>query len=147
MITTGVAAWAVQLYCESIDSKNGGRTEKPEGPGWKWDAQVYGWLSAILYLLSRIPQIFKNRQTRCKGLSLALFLFAIAGNVTYVASILIKSMHREYLIECSSWLVGSLGTVFLDFIVLSQFVAYRDERKAMALQPEREALNSASTAA
>lgn len=83
-------------------------------------------------VMSRIPQIFKNRQTKCEGLSLALFLFAVAGNLTYVASILIKSTDREYLIESASWLVGSLGTVFLDFIVLSQFVAYRDARNAMA---------------
>lgn len=30
-------------------------------------------------------------------------------------------------------MVGSLGTVFLDIIVLSQFVYYRKERQAMRL--------------
>lgn len=83
-------------------------------------------------VMSRVPQIFKNRQTKCEGLSLALFLFAVAGNVTYVASILIKSMEQEYLVESASWLVGSVGTVFLDFVVLGQFVAYREERIALA---------------
>lgn len=77
---------------------------------------------------SRFPQILKNRQTKCEGLSLALFVFSVAGNLTYCASILIKSMEREYIIENMSWLVGSLGTVFLDFIVLGQFVHYREER-------------------
>ncbi len=63
----------------------------------------------------RVPQILKNRTTKCEGLSLALFVFAVAGNLTYVASILLKSTERDYLVESFSWLVGSLGTVFLDF--------------------------------
>lgn len=33
---------------------------------------------------SRVPQIFKNTKTKCAGLSLALFIFAVLGNVTYV---------------------------------------------------------------
>lgn len=78
---------------------------------------------------SRVPQIIKNRTTKCEGLSLALFVFAVAGNLTYVASILFKSTEREYLIESASWLVGSLGTVFLDFVVLGQFIAYRKSRR------------------
>lgn len=130
VIATGVAAWAVEQ--RAGDSDTGG--QKPEGPGWRWDAQIYGWLSAALYcelatasslfvsdcwfvsdtflallspspprmilVASRVPQIFKNRQTKCEGLSLALFLFAVAGNLTYVASILLKTTDREYLSEC-----------------------------------------------
>lgn len=132
VLLTGVAAWAVEQYGKGgqPDSRP---PSKPEGPGWRWDAQVYGWLSAALYLASRVPQIFKNRQTKCEGLSLALFLFAVAGNVTYVASIVIKSTDQEYLTESASWLVGSLGTIVLDFIVLGQFVAYREERQAIAV--------------
>ncbi len=33
---------------------------------------------------SRVPQIAKNRHTKCEGLSVALFLFAVMGNVTYI---------------------------------------------------------------
>lgn len=51
---------------------------------FRWDAQVFGWLSAFLYLSSRLPQIEKNRHTKCIGLSLALFVFALFGNLTYV---------------------------------------------------------------
>lgn len=89
---------------------------------------IYMLSSSRCTVASRIPQIFKNRQTKCEGLSLALFVFSVAGNLTYCASILIKSTQREYVIENMSWLVGSLGTVFLDFIVLGQFVHYREER-------------------
>lgn len=96
--------------------------------GLRWDAQFLGWLSALLYLSSRVPQIFKNRHTKCAGLSLALFIFAVAGNVTYVVSILLKDMSAPYLIENASWLMGSLGTILLDFIVLYQFIVYAPER-------------------
>ncbi|KAG8817518.1 hypothetical protein FRC18_000471, partial [Serendipita sp. 400] len=79
---------------------------------------------------SRIPQIFKNRETKCKGLSLALFLFAILGNVTYVLSICVISMEKNYLILSASWLAGSTITILLDFVVLGQFFYYRSEEGA-----------------
>ncbi|KAN0063611.1 Vacuolar histidine transporter YPQ3 [Thecaphora frezii] len=133
VIATGVAAWWIAERSQwdndgSHHDKDhhGGKKEKSQ---WRWDAQAYGWASAILYLSSRFPQILKNRITKCEGLSLALFVFAVAGNVTYVASILLQSTEPEYLLESSSWLVGSLGTILLDFIVLGQFVAYRSARK------------------
>ncbi|KAK0548433.1 putative vacuolar membrane transporter for cationic amino acids [Tilletia horrida] len=115
----------------------------PDGPSagipkheWRWDAQIYGWASAFLYLASRIPQIIKNRKTYCEGLSMALFVFALLGNSTYVASIMLKSLDPDYLLENASWLVGSLGVVFLDFVVLAQFVKYAPEREKIRLQVE-----------
>lgn len=44
--------------------------------------------------------------TKCAGLSPVLFVFGIAGNVTYVASILVISTEAKYLAVNSSWLVG-----------------------------------------
>ncbi|KAJ9121475.1 hypothetical protein QFC22_002091 [Naganishia vaughanmartiniae] len=46
-------------------------------------------------------------------------------HITYVASILLKSVEKSYVIANISWLIGSGGTVFLDLIVLGQFVYYR----------------------
>jgi hypothetical protein len=73
-----VAAFSVWVYT--------GKGASPSAPE-KWDttSQVLGWLSAFLYLGSRLPQIAKNRETKCKGLSLLMFAFAAAGNLTYVA--------------------------------------------------------------
>ncbi|CAD6981623.1 unnamed protein product [Tilletia controversa] len=66
---------------------------------------------------------------------MALFVFALLGNSTYVASIMLKSTDPEYhLLENASWLVGSLGVVFLDFIVLAQFVKYAPEREKLRLE-------------
>ena len=129
VVATGVAAWWVAEHGYGNHGSTKQPKSVPEPVGWRWDAQVAGWLSAVLYLSSRVPQIAKNRTTKCEGLSLALFVFAVAGNLTYVASILLKSTQHDYLVESFSWLVGSLGTVFLDFIVLGQFIHYRKARK------------------
>ena len=85
---------------------------------------------------SRVPQIAKNRKTACEGLSLLMFAFSVAGNATYVAvrpslrcsvhplnpkqSILLQSVAPQHLLINASWLLGSGGTIFLDFIVLGQ---------------------------
>jgi uncharacterized protein with PQ loop repeat len=135
----GVASWYVTWRLAGDHGVH--KSSSDDVQGWRWDAQVAGWASAVLYLSSRFPQIIKNRQTKCEGLSLALFVFAVVGNLTYVASILIKSHARDYVVENLSWLVGSLGTVFLDFVVLGQFITYREERERLAR--EREANGSA----
>lgn len=99
----------------------------------KWDAQTFGWFSAFLYLSSRIPQIRKNRTTKCEGLSMSLFVYAVSGNATYVASILALSTERRYVLENLSWLIGSAAVIFLDFVVLFQFIHYAPDRRRMRL--------------
>jgi len=94
----------------------------------EWKSQMLGWISAITYISSRVPQIIKNMQTKCSGLSMALFVYALAANITYVASILTASRSKEHLIANASWLAGSGFTVFLDLIVLFQFFLYRSYR-------------------
>jgi hypothetical protein len=37
-------------------------------------------MSCVLYLASRVPQVFHNFATRCEGLSLAMFFFSISGS-------------------------------------------------------------------
>lgn len=133
VIIVGVVAYfAADTYTTSISAAKMLWTFKNSTQQvWhlRWDAQLLGWLSAVLYLTSRIPQIFKNRHTKCAGLSLALFIFALAGNATYVLSILLKDMSWPYLVENMSWIMGSVGTIFLDFIVLYQFIKYAPERR------------------
>lgn len=48
--------------------------------------QVFGWISAALYISSRMPQIIKNwKQQSTEGLSKLLFICAVCGNVFYTA--------------------------------------------------------------
>jgi len=129
VVATGVVAWSV--------SSRGTSEPDPRRPRdvIEWKSQLIGWTSAILYLGSRIPQILKNFKTKCAGLSLALFLFAIAGNVTYVLSILTDSVDRQHLIANASWLAGSGLTVFLDIFVLCQFFYFRSAEPAFISEP------------
>lgn len=46
----------------------------------EWRSQLLGYTSAVLYMSSRVPQIAHNYKTRCEGLSLAMFFFAMAGS-------------------------------------------------------------------
>ncbi|KAJ6585064.1 PQ loop repeat-domain-containing protein [Mycena capillaripes] len=120
VFSTGALAWWVSRNTEKTE-------EPPKHPTAtvQWTVQILGWSSAVLYLGARIPQIAKNLQTQCEGLSPALFFFAIVGNLTYSLSIIAKSTDRDYLITNGGWLAGSALTVFLDFIVLGQFFYYR----------------------
>lgn len=112
--------------------------------------QIFGYICAVLYLGSRVPQLLLNyRRKSTEGLNALFFLFACIGNLTYVCSILafqpICSHHRHghwqeshckpgeaqaiygrYILVNLSWLLGSLGTLFLDFAVFVQFWLYRD---------------------
>ncbi|KAF9453121.1 PQ-loop-domain-containing protein [Macrolepiota fuliginosa MF-IS2] len=98
----------------------------------EWVVQVLGWTSALLYLGASFPQIFKNVETRCEGLSLGLFVFMIFGSFTYAASICAKSTDREYLIINASWLVGHCLTGVLDGVIIAQIVYYRFTRRGRA---------------
>jgi len=134
--TFGLAAWWLSSRGEDRTPGDG----KPDSGSEivvDLTSQILGWLSALSYLGSRIPQILKNRQTKCEGLSLALFMFTILGNITYVLSICVLSIQRSHLIANAPWLAGSSLTILLDVVVLGQFFYYRSEETQLrALQPE-----------
>lgn len=125
----GVLAW---VY-EAGETRNPKIPEKgPGGVELEWRSQLLGYISAILYFASRVPQISHNYKTRCEGLSLAMFFFSISGNVTYIASILFKSLEWKYLVTNASWIAGSVVTIFLDFIILGQFAYFSWQDKQAA---------------
>ncbi|KAH8104689.1 PQ-loop-domain-containing protein [Cristinia sonorae] len=126
VLSTGVAAWAIDQHIH----KGQPRTRPEEVVEWK--SQLLGWFSAVMFLGARVPQILKNLQTKCEGLSPALFLFSIAGNTTYALSILAASMEYRHLVANAAWLAGSLLTVFLDIFVLLQFFYYRTVDRPLA---------------
>ncbi|PNS21210.1 hypothetical protein CAC42_3548 [Sphaceloma murrayae] len=112
--------------------------------------QIFGYLCAVLYLGSRVPQLLLNyRRKSTEGLNALFFLFACIGNLTYVFSIFAfepackggkrgckpgeaSNIYGRYILVNLSWLLGSLGTLFLDMGVFAQFFVYRkseqDER-------------------
>lgn len=109
--------------------------------------QVFGYLCAVLYLGSRVPQLLLNyRRKSTEGLNALFFLFACIGNLTYVLSIFAfdpichggrrgrhchpgeaREIYGRYILVNLSWLLGSLGTLFLDGGVFVQFFMYRKD--------------------
>ncbi|ORZ14528.1 PQ loop repeat-domain-containing protein [Absidia repens] len=102
---------------------------------WHFVSQTCGWASAFLYCVSRIPQIMKNfRSESVDGLSLTMFVFSLAGNLTYCISILLKSTDRTFLLINFPWLLGSGGTLFFDLMIFFQFYTYRHHSKSSTLE-------------
>ncbi|TPX32062.1 hypothetical protein SmJEL517_g04764 [Synchytrium microbalum] len=92
-------------------------------PFERFYGDLAGYASAILYVGSRFPQITKNHQRKStEGLSVGFFILAVVGNVTFCASILMESLSKEYLMVNLPWLLGSGGTLLLDFYILGQFL-------------------------
>ncbi|RKP23692.1 PQ loop repeat-domain-containing protein [Syncephalis pseudoplumigaleata] len=85
-----------------------GEQAPPSGPGTiKILPQILGYISALLYVWARIPQIILNfRNKSCEGLAISMFICCVVGNVTYCASIFFFSMDPEYLLINLPWLLG-----------------------------------------
>jgi uncharacterized protein with PQ loop repeat len=87
---------------------------------------LIGWISGLVYSSSRVFQIIKNFiRKRTDGLSIQFFISAWLGNSTYAVSIFLKDSNWGYIWMQFPWLVGSMGPLILDFIVLLQFFLYR----------------------
>ncbi|XP_038905443.1 probable vacuolar amino acid transporter YPQ1 isoform X2 [Benincasa hispida] len=84
-----------------------------------------GWAMAIIYMGGRLPQICLNiRRGHVEGLSPLMFIFALIGNSTYVASILVSSTSWSKIKPNLPWLVDAFGCVLLDTFILIQFIYY-----------------------
>ncbi|KAK3598298.1 hypothetical protein CHS0354_010274 [Potamilus streckersoni] len=84
-----------------------------------------GILSSVFYVGSRLSQMYKNyKRKSTDGLSIWTFVLAVLGNLTYGMSILFRSTDGTYLLQHLPWLIGSLGIIVLDVLLLMQFKAY-----------------------
>ncbi|GKT87827.1 PQ-loop repeat protein [Colletotrichum tofieldiae] len=131
-------------------SRKYSRTEEPGHEANDNDAltfntlgQVFGWLCAVFYLGSRLPQLLLNyRRKSTEGVSMLFFLFACLGNLTYVLSIFAfdprckhdecapgeaSAVYGRYILVNLSWLAGSLGTLLLDMGIFAQYFMYRTD--------------------
>ncbi|NXS41363.1 LAAT1 protein, partial [Balaeniceps rex] len=103
-----------------------------------------GSISSVLYLCSRVPQIYTNyKRKSTTGVSYSLFALVMLGNSLYGVSVLLKNpepgqSEGDYVLHHVPWLVGSLGVLSLDVVISFQFLAYRRGRSGT--RQERDAL-------
>jgi uncharacterized protein with PQ loop repeat len=88
---------------------------------------ILAWMSGLFYFTSRIPQILENyRLKSLKGLSIFLFICTISGNLFYGLSILLRqpALDEKFYFATFPYLVGSMGVLVFDFIILGQYYLY-----------------------
>lgn len=80
-----VICWKTGLWTPAAaPGDEGGHSPGGKGERTPLGAEILGYISAVLYLGARIPQIYKNwREQSCEGLSLLFFLLSLIGNLTY----------------------------------------------------------------
>lgn len=142
----GVFGWWLSSRNDRDQPTDGGDepSEKHEALKFNILGQVFGYICAVLYLGSRIPQLLLNyRRKSTEGISMLFFLFACIGNLTYVLSISAyspickhprhcepgeaRAIYARYIAVNFSWLLGSAGTLFLDASVFVQYFMYRKD--------------------
>ncbi|QIW95306.1 hypothetical protein AMS68_000824 [Peltaster fructicola] len=119
---------------------------------------ILSWMSTVLYLASRIPQIYKNWQRQSTaGLSAHLFLAAFCGNLCYSAAIATNpcawfdfepyggggwagadgSRRSEWTAAALPFFLGAAGVLGLDATVGVQFLLYgQSESKVIVVDEE-----------
>lgn len=149
-----VAAGVGGYFLSPSSSNSGGETPEQQDNILRFNitGQIFGYLCAVLYLGSRVPQLLLNyRRKSVDGISALFFLFACIGNLTFVLSIFAfnpvcrhkhcrageaSEIYGRYILVNLSWIIGSLGTLFLDFGVFAQFFIYRKDEDEERVQEE-----------
>jgi uncharacterized protein with PQ loop repeat len=93
--------------------------------GFQLVGTLFGWGGGCIFIASRLPQISKNwRKHQVQGIALPYVLLTFLGNVTYLSSILIRSVEGSYIWKQAPFLVGAVGPMFCDVGVLFQYFTY-----------------------
>ena len=116
------------------------------------------WISTVLYLGSRLPQIYKNyKRHSTVGLSSALFISAFFGNLAYSSSLLTNPLawdsygpnglhgwvgpegsdRVEWVSLAAPFWLGSAGVLVMDGVIGLQFLRYGEEKKLVVVTDER----------
>lgn len=139
VVAAGVLGW---FLGQKATKGEGSPEQGTDGPlEFNVLGQFFGWLCAVSYIASRLPQLILNwRRKTTDGLSMLFFLFACLGNITYVLSIFAYEpkchdrkhcepgeagrIYGRYMLVNLSWLAGALVTLFLDLGVFAQYFIY-----------------------
>jgi uncharacterized protein with PQ loop repeat len=101
-----------------------------------------GYVASILYLCSRVSQIHKNYTRKSsEGLALVMFIMAVCANLCTGTSIILRTFTWQELKEQLPWIIGSLGTISLDMIILWQSSVY-SKNALLLLQQQQQGVGS-----
>ncbi|GAM90592.1 hypothetical protein ANO11243_086370 [Dothideomycetidae sp. 11243] len=116
---------------------------------------VLSWMSTALYLLSRLPQLYKNyKRQSTSGLSPHLFMAAFFGNLFYSTSILTNpcgwydfapyggggwvgangSVRSEWVMRALPFWLGAAGVLSLDGLMGVQFLMYGEATNVVVVE-------------
>lgn len=134
----GSAGWLIHRKVTGDEETDAGSGDNPT---FDVTGQVFGYLSAVTYTASRIPQLLLNwRRKTTEGLSMLFFILAVLGNTTYIVSILAydpkcelrtcqpgeaSDLYERYCLVNLSWLLGSSINLMEDFGIFFQYFHYR----------------------
>ncbi|KXT05297.1 hypothetical protein AC578_10986 [Pseudocercospora eumusae] len=120
---------------------------------------VLSWMSTVLYLGSRLPQLFKNwRRKSTSGLSPHLFIAAFCGNMFYSSALLTNpcawedfgpyggggwvgkdgSDRAEWVMAALPFFLGAAGVLGLDASVGVQFLIYGEGPEKLVVVEEEQ---------
>ncbi|KAI4153403.1 MAG: hypothetical protein L6R39_001583 [Caloplaca ligustica] len=147
-------AKASPLYTSSQDQTIA--ADAPEIAG-----RILSWLSTLLYLGSRLPQIIKNhRRKSTSGLSPALFIAAFFGNLFYSTSLLTNPLawsdagpyglhgwvgaegsdRLTWVTRAMPFFLGAAGVLIMDAMIGIQFILFGEANavpKVVVIRDER----------
>ena len=119
---------------------------------------IVSWCSTLLYLGSRLPQLYKNWSRKSTaGLSPLLFLAAFSGNFFYSTSLLTSpfawhdfkpyggggwadengSDRIDWLVRATPFFLGAAGVLFMDGMMGIQFLLYGEREEEMVKVRDR----------
>ncbi len=139
---------ASPLYMQDAESTN-------PISSYEFTGQILSWCSTILYLGSRLPQIYKNAVRRStSGLSPTLFIAAFFGNLFYSTSLLTNPLawasyppyglhgwvdaegsdRKTWVTLAVPFFLGAAGVLAMDAIVGVQFLVFGDGEKILRVE-------------
>ena len=125
---------------------------------YEFAGQILSWCSTILYLGSRLPQIYKNAVRRStSGLSPTLFIAAFFGNLFYSTSLLTNPLawasyppyglhgwvdaggsdRKTWVTLAVPFFLGAAGVLAMDAIVGVQFLVFGDGGKIVRVEERK----------
>ena len=125
---------------------------------YEFAGQILSWCSTILYLGSRLPQIYKNAIRRStSGLSHTLFIAAFFGNLFYSTSLLTNPLawssypphglhgwvdaegsdRKAWVTLAIPFFLGAAGVLAMDAIVGVQFLVFGDGAKIVRVEERK----------